>query len=469
MTEGAIAVLDVGKTLSKLTLWDAAGALLARRTRRNPAVDLDGWAVLDSAEIEGWLAATLSDFAALAEIGAIVPVGHGAAAAILRDGTLAMPPLDYEQPLPADGYDAQRDDFARTGSPRLPGGLNIGAQLDALEARDGRLPDDAVILPWAQYWAWVLSGVAASEVTSLGCHTDLWCPAANAPSELALRRGWAAKLAPLRKAGDVLGPLTPAWVARTGLSTAVRVYCGLHDSNAALLAARGFPQIADREATVLSTGTWFVAMRSPGDGAPVALPAARDCLVNVDVHGKPIPSARWMGGREAERLLGTDTRDGDRATAPPADAVAKILRDRIMLLPSFAPGTGPFPAATGRWLGGEPADPALRRAVVYLYLALVTDAALELIGTRERLVIEGRFAEAESFVRALAALRPDLAIHTANSHNDVSYGARRLLQPDLPPLSALTLAEPLAQDLTDYRTRWRCETDGASHFEARFS
>jgi hypothetical protein len=29
-----------------------------------------------------------------------------------------------------------------------------------------------------------------------------------------------------------------------------------------------------------------------------SLPEARDCLINVDVSGTPIPSSRFMGGRE---------------------------------------------------------------------------------------------------------------------------------------------------------------------------
>ena len=462
MAGGAVAVLDIGKTLSKLTLWEQGGTVIARRSRRNPLVFHQGWAVLDTAGIESWLVETLRELAGLADIGTIVPVGHGAAAALVRDGAVVVPPLDYEQALPSDGYDSQRDPFASTGSPRLPGGLNVGAQLHALEARDPAILDGATILPWAQYWAWRLSGVAASEVTSLACHTDLWHPSRNRPSALAQRRGWAARLAPLRHAGDVLGPLTPDWAARTGLASDVLVRCGLHDSNAALLAARGFAEIADREATVLSTGTWFVAMRSPAaDAAAVTLPEARDCLVNADIDGKPIPSARWMGGREAEMLMGIDTREGDLAAARLLEVLPRVLDEGYMLLPSFAPGSGPFPSNAGRWLGSEPADPMLRRAAVHLYLALVTNSALELIGTRERLLLEGRFAEAELFARALASLRPDLAVYAADAHHDVSYGARRLLRPDLPPVSALTRLAPLEHDLSAYRDRWRRETGRA--------
>ena len=42
-------------------------------------------------------------------------------------------------------------------------------------------------------------------------------------------------------------------------------------------------------------GTWFIAMRlAQGAVDTAALPEARDCLVNVDVHGQPVPSCLVM-------------------------------------------------------------------------------------------------------------------------------------------------------------------------------
>lgn len=460
----ATIILDVGKTLAKLSLWSPEGALIERRVRANARVATGSYAALDAAGIETWAAEILRDFAKLADVGAIVPVGHGAAAAIIRGDSLACPPLDYEDAIPASAraaYEAQRDPFFETGSPSLPDGLNLGAQIFRLEAQDPDLAQGTQILPWAQYWSWLLSGVAASEVTSLGCHTDLWNPLTGSASRLAERHGWAERLAPLRRAGDVLGMLTPAWVARTGLPADTEVHCGLHDSNAALLAARGFAEIADSESTVLSTGTWFVAMRSPKDAASLDtgdLDEARDCLINVDAFGKPVPSARFMGGREIETLIGLDTRQIDIAADQPAllAALPGVLASGAMVLPSFAPGFGPFPDARGRWIA-RPDDHAARRAAVSLYAAFVADAALRLIGTKERLLIEGRFAEGQVFVRALAALRPDLRIYIGKAHNDVSYGALRLLDATLPSVEPLELVTPLDVDISSYHDRWRRE------------
>jgi sugar (pentulose or hexulose) kinase len=462
MADDLIVVLDVGKTLAKLSLWTRRGELVARESRQNARIDAGDYAALDVAGIEAWMGEVLTRFAIQGRIGAIVPVGHGAACAIVRDGVLVCPPIDYEEPIPAEvrrAYDAERDAFAETGSPALPAGLNLGAQLYYLETlRPDLLQGDALILPWPQYWAWRLSGVAACELTSLGCHTDLWRPAAQRPSDLARRRGWAASLATLREAGAALGPLSGEWATRTGLAPSAQVHCGIHDSNAALLAARGFAEIAGGEATVLSTGTWFVAMRTPGDGQaidPADLSEARDCLVNVDAFGRLIPSARFMGGREIETLTGVDARRIDIKPDQPAllAAVQQVLAAGAQVLPTFAPGVGPFPHHPGRWIA-MPEDQAERRAAVSLYAALVADASLNLIGARGRILVEGRFAEAQVMVRALASLRPNDRIYVSNAENDVSYGALRLLEPDLAPTSALTRIEPLEISLNNHRDSW---------------
>ena len=478
-SQRATIVLDVGKTLSKLSLWTPDGHLLARQTRPNPR-----GSALDAAGIEAWVETTLREFAGLAPIGAIIPVSHGAAAAVIRDGKLVQAPLDYESPIPPavrKQYELLRDDFRNTGSPALPLGLNLGAQLFYQESLNpALLASAASVLPWPQYWSWLLSGVAASEVTSLGCHTDLWNPLTGTHSALCVSRGWADRMAPLKSADAVLGPLLPLWVERTGLPADTRVYCGIHDSNAALHAARGFPEIAGHEATILSTGTWFVAMRILPDGgavgsadarttargpldSPIAgvafdmatLPESRDCLVNVDALGNPVPSARFMGGREIELLTRLDTRRLDLRPDQPAllTAVSGVLASGAMVLPTFAPGSGPFPDAHGRWTS-MPEDPFQQRAAVALYAALMADVSLDLIGSHGRLLIEGRFAESEVFARALASLRPNDAVFVGHAQTDVAFGALRLVHPSLPVPAKLTRVQPLVQDLRDYRLLW---------------
>ncbi|WP_203290719.1 FGGY-family carbohydrate kinase [Maricaulis parjimensis] len=460
MKPAEIIVLDVGKTLSKLSAWTSDGELVERAARPNASPQTPHYRALDTEATFEWVVETLTEFSKRGPIRAIIPVCHGASAALVRDGQLVAPPMDYEQPVPdaiREAYWAERDPFAVNGSPSLPDGLNLGTQLFWLQSINPGLFDAATIMPLAQFWAWRLSGVATSEVTSLGCHTDLWSPAEQDFSPMAKRLGWAEKFAPLARAGDVIGRLSPDLAAKTGLSERVEIHCGLHDSNAALVAARGFPEIADADCTILSTGTWFVAMRSMADAFdPASLEPGRDCLINVDIAGRPVPSARFMGGREIETLIGIDTRRVDIKPDQPEmlASVAPVIANEAMLLPTFAPGFGPFPETKGTWLN-QPDNWFQRRAAACLYAAMVMDESLDLIGARGTLLVEGRFAEAEVFVRGLARLRPDMKVYTTHAHNDVSFGALRLLNPDLKPATPLSPVRPLEDELAAYQTAWR--------------
>lgn len=462
---GSTIVIDLGKTLSKVSLWDLDGRMIDRQVRANVPVEVDGVRRLDASAIGAWLIEVLARYANH-PIRTIIPVGHGAGIAALVNGALAFLPLDYEQAIPPDildSYRAQRDPFAITGSPALPDGLNFGSQIWWMERLYPDAMERATLVPWAQYWAWFLTAMAASEVTSLGCHSDVWCPQSADFSPMAKRSGWAARFAPVVRAGDCVGTISPEIARSTGLSPEVQVLAGLHDSNAALLAARGFAEIADNEATVLSTGTWFIAMRLPASPVDTAsLPEARDCLVNVDIHGRAVLSARFMGGREIGTLIEIDTRRVDIKPDQPAllAAVPRVLGEARMILPTLMRGFGPYSNGAFGWIN-RPEDWFERRAAACLYAALVADTALDLIGSGGRLLIEGRFAEAEVFVRALAALRPDTAVYTANAHNDVSFGALRLLDPGLKPQGALVRVTPLDGDLDCYRNRWKAEVEAS--------
>jgi sugar (pentulose or hexulose) kinase len=454
MAVGWIIVLDIGKSFSKASLWDEAGICIAQRTRANPRLKLANRMTLDFLGIERWLREILAEFAKMGRVSAIVPVAHGAAMALVSKGQLLEEPLDYEWSGVATqraAYDLQRDPFIATGSPALPAGLNLGIQLHWLESIGSA--GSGKIVPWPQYWAWLLSGVPSAEVTSLGCHTDLWRPYERGPSELAVRRGWAERLAPVTSAGAVLGTLRSGWIDATGLSRDVEVYCGIHDSNAALLNARSHPDLKDRDATILSTGTWFVAMRTPvskPDPASIAVPEARDCLLNVDTAGTPIPSARFMGGREIELLAGTDAplhHDAGEAAA------IKAVESGDMFLPSYTPGIGPYPNAPAREVSPISArDAAMVKAL--LYAALLADASLDLIGSCDTVVVDGRFSRAPIFVQALANLRPTTRILVSSDEQGVAHGALLLAKQRRhePPLKVIS---PLQVDMSAYRARWR--------------
>jgi sugar (pentulose or hexulose) kinase len=177
-----IAILDIGKTNAKVVVIDAAGGEEIAARRMPNTVLRDGpYPHYDIEALWRFFLASLAELAQEPGFDAISITTHGASAALVAaDGTLAMPVLDYELEYPAEiraAYAAIKPDFRDTFSPTLSLGLNLGAQLHYLKTV---FPADFTrthfIFTYPQYWAWRLTDIAASEVTSLGCHTDLWLP-----------------------------------------------------------------------------------------------------------------------------------------------------------------------------------------------------------------------------------------------------------------------------------------------------
>lgn len=421
---GHVAVIDIGKTNAKLALVDTATlAEIAVVTRPNRVLPGPPWPHFDLEGHWAFLIASLADFHRTYGIDAITVTTHGASCVLLdADGNLAAPMLDYEHPGPdevAAAYDAIRPGFAETGSPRLPMGLNVGAQLFWMFATDpGLKTRTATILTYPQYWGFRLTGVQATDASSLGCHTDLWNPGEGRLSSLAGRLGIAGKIAPTLPSAAVLGLILPEVARATGLPESTPVHCGIHDSNASLL-----PHVLTRRTpfSVASTGTWVISM-SMG-GAPVLLDPARDTLVNVNALGAPVPSARFMGGREFELLM-----PGARVT-PSDEDIAAVLADGTMLLPALVGESGPFPDRSANWLPQEPpAGTGRRMAAVSYYLALMTAESFRLIGHAGTVVVEGPFARNPDFCAMLAVAMQSPA-ETAAGQTGTSQGAALLAAP----------------------------------------
>jgi sugar (pentulose or hexulose) kinase len=392
----------------------------------------------------------LKHFAREPGFDAISITTHGASAALLgKDRSLAMPVLDYEHEYPTEivaAYTALRPSFSETFSPRLPMGLNVGAQLHFQQTA---FPDDfanvSEIVTYPQYWAGRLTGVFVNEVTSLGCHTDLWNPKTGSYSFLVDRLGLRDLMAPVRSAFDALGPVLPDIAVEIGLSTDIPVYCGIHDSNASLLA-----HLVEREApfAVVSTGTWVVIFGVGGDLDH--LDPARDTLANVDAYGRTVPSARFMGGREFEIVTGEI---GNVEEDDIEAAIVPVLANGLMLLPNVAAGSGPFPGQTMRWLGAENASPAERHVALSLYLGLMSEVCLGLVGAKGPILVEGPFALNAIYLSVLHALtgRQVIAVpgSTGTSNGAALLTGIRPAEPALAPTSLLALP-----DLMGYRKQW---------------
>ena len=195
--------------------------------------------------------------------------------------------------------------------------------------------------------------------------------------------------------------------------------CGAHDStvNFYRYQAAGLSGI-----TVVSTGTWIVALSDAADLD--ALDEARGMTCNADPAGRPLAGVLCMGGREFFLIAGAQPAGalGDAAVA------ARLVARGTLPLPFFGEDDGLLPGRAGRGaiLGPPPADAAERRALALIATALLTDLLLDALGRTGRVVLDGSFTGDPLYPALVAALRPgdDVAF---NRHSDgVAAGAALL-------------------------------------------
>lgn len=449
------AVIDIGKTNVKVHVVDAQLCSRFSRSRSNKVIQQGLYPHFDTHALWRWIRSTLTDIARDYHIDAISITTHGATAALVHpdagESGLVLPVMDYEfEGVESESdYNAVRPPYSETHSPALPAGLNLGRQLFWQQRYCERAFQGArYILPYPQYWGWRLTGVAVSEVSSWGCHTDLWSPMAGDYSSLVNRLGFGNKLAPLVRADSMIGVVSADIVEQTGLPPDCKVFAGVHDSNASYL--RYLSRHENNPFTVVSTGTWVICFSST---TPLsALKEGRDMLANVDVEGKPVACARFMGGREFDVICQrTGSKPEDRFGV---SELQNIIDANVFALPDFSEGSGPFgnrrPEVRGRVASGA--------ALASLYCALMVDYELDLLGSQGDLIVEGAWLRNPLLCSLLAALRPQQRLYLSTDETGTVSGAAQLAFGSIAePSLREHVSEIELSELAAYKSRWMDE------------
>ncbi len=446
-----IAVLDIGKTNIKLcALHSLSGDTVAVVKRSNSVLKSRPYPHVDVEGIWDWYKAELKKFSERFSIEYLCCTTHGATVVCLSGDRLAFPVFDYESDLceqSNQGYASVRPPYNETLSPTLSVGLNAGRQLYWLsEIYPEKFQHVDTILMYPQYWAWRLTGIAVSEVTSLGCHTDLWQPLDGVYSSLVNRMGWTELFPALLAAGEALGPILEPLANELGLSEDCRVINGIHDSNASLVP---YLRNETQPFTVISSGTWTV-IANVGSSIDNLLEEA-DMLCNVNAYGDPVPCIRFMGGREWEILRGD--KEGK------IKDLVDILKADVFLLPSFADQGGPFRHRNGEVIG--PIDSfsgSQQTTLASLYCALVTDFCLSRINSSNKIIVEGSFAKNDIYLTVLQILRSEQEVSVSNDTTGTTVGAAQLVEGCNWPQKKLSSNDDSqmidAKDALTYRERW---------------
>lgn len=448
----AVAVIDIGMTNKKISLWDEQLNLLAMEKRGFEPVMVEWLETHDLAGMESWFLAALAGFSTSYNIEAIAVCTHGATFVCTDAEGNPVAPCVYYTHEPGPDFHARFYSLAGdpktlqevTGTPDFSALINPAKGLFFLKERfPAEFSCAELVLAYPQYWGMRLTGRAGAEGTYIGCHTYLFDWKKSNYSIVAEKLSLAGKLpAPIRTSWETLGTLKPEIARQTGLSPNTLVTMGIHDSNASLL-----PYIIKEEKqdfVVDSTGTWCVLMHPQQSYGFAPEELGKVVFFNRSAYNTPVKTAIFLGGREYEvwSELASAYRQS-RLAADSFSVLQSVIEDATeFILPEIVPGSGQFPGSIagavehGRFFSQADiargmAHPEFimnaqrAEAVLNLSLVLQTLVALERAGLSagESVFIEGSFRNNTQYAVLLAGALPQNRIFLTDMKEATSYGA----------------------------------------------
>ena len=173
------------------------------------------------------------------------------------------------------------------------GSLNSGMQLYRIMKEKPALYKQiqfALHLP--QYLCYMVSGKACSDITSIGCHTQLWDFGQNNYHKWVIEEGLYSKLA------TVL-PSDKTFTAEVK-GNELQIGTGLHDSSAALIP---YLAVFSEPFILLSTGTWCISLNPFNKNPLTQEELKQDCLCYMEYQSRPVKASRLFAGYEHEQQV----------------------------------------------------------------------------------------------------------------------------------------------------------------------
>lgn len=296
-----ILIFDVGKTNKKLILFDEYYQIVHEETTQFEEVfDDDGFPCEDIESLSVWITSALGRILTDEEfeIKAVNFSGYGASLVYVDENLKPILPLyNYLKPYPIylqekfyNKYGGQNKFSLQTASPVL-GSLNSGLQLYRIKKEKPEIFKKikyALHLP--QYLSSIITQKALTEITSVGCHTNMWDFNSNNYHQWIIQENINSKLPPFTSSDQCV---------KINLNNStICVGPGLHDSSAALIPY----QLTYKESfTLISTGTWCISL-NPFNDKPLTLKElSSDCLCYLNNECKPIKASRLFAGYEHQQ------------------------------------------------------------------------------------------------------------------------------------------------------------------------
>jgi L-fuculokinase len=446
-----IAIFDIGKTNKKLFLFDEQYRIVWEQSEVcAQTVDEDGEPCEDIALLTQWFYDALAQVATLPDfrIMAINFSAYGASLVYIGGDDKPVAPLyNYLKAYPArlkkkfyDTYGGETAFSMLTASPVLDS-LNSGMQLYRIkEERPDLFSKIKFALHLPQYFSYLLTGQACSDITSIGCHTNLWNFREHHYHEWVYREGVIDKLAPILASTTVLpvrrlpavgqpdGPSGPGEQdrlagtggagSRPGIPPIALAGIGLHDSSAAMI-----PYLESfREPFVLiSTGTWCISMNPFNDSPLTVAELQKDCLCYMSYQGRPVKASRLFAGYEHEQQV--QRLAAHFQVSPARAAVVAFDPDCIARLRDSDPA-GRTAFHRRKLTDFTSFEAAYHRLMMDIMEQQVDSTRLVLQDTNtHRIFVDGGFGRNQVYMHLLARAFPDTEVFTASIPQATAMGA----------------------------------------------
>ncbi len=411
-----IAVFDIGKTNKKLLLFDEELKIVFEHADQfAESKDEDGFPCDDLEKLNNFVFESLRTALSKSqfELKGLNFTAYGASFVYIDESGKPLSPLyNYLKPYPEElleqfysAYGGKTEFAKETASPVL-GSLNSGMQLYRIKyERNDLLKQIRYALHLPQYLSFLISGKSCSDITSIGCHTNLWDFRKNNYHHWLENEGLIDKLAPILPSDSVIKTNFEGHSFDVGI--------GLHDSSAALI-----PYLVNFKEPFLliSTGTWCISL-NPFNASPLStFELESDCLCYLHYRGKPVKASRLFAGNEHEQEL---NRISQYFSKP------KSRYEQMNFNSAFLNLLDKEEVYSGNDLASYGSDTeAYHRLMIHIIKQQKISSELVIKGSDvKRIFVDGGFSKNSIYMNLLSIVFPEMEVFAASMAQSTAMGA----------------------------------------------
>lgn len=411
-----IAVFDIGKTNKKLLLFDEQLKIVFEHADQfAESMDEDGFPCDDLEKLNDFVFESLRTVLSKSQfdLKGLNFTAYGASFVYIDDSGKPLSPLyNYLKPYPEELLEqfytsyGGRTEFAKeTASPVL-GSLNSGMQLYRIKyERHDLLKQIRYALHLPQYLSFLINGKCYSDITSIGCHTNLWDFRKNNYHHWLENEGLIDKLAPILPSDSIIKTNFEGHSFDVGI--------GLHDSSAALI-----PYLVNFKEPFLliSTGTWCISL-NPFNASPLStFELESDCLCYLHYEGKPVKASRLFAGNEHEQEL-------NRISHYFSESRSRY--EQMNFDTAFLNYLDQEEVYSGNDLSTYTSDTeAYHRLMIHLIKQQKISSELVIKGSDvKRIFVDGGFSKNSIYMNLLSIVFPEMEVFAASMAQSTAMGA----------------------------------------------